>query len=181
MIRRPPRSTLFPYTTLFRSGLLRRYLGPTEGMTGAQIRQSVTEQLQLLGLEGEERALLLAHFLGVSAPKEFLDRLSIAQLKERTFGALLDVLLRVSESAPAVLVVENLHWVDASSEEFLGQLAKGLSGHRLLLVLSTRPGLTAPWLTPPMAETITLEGLDAGEVQEMIRTLLAAEQVSEHL
>src|SRR2546422_4931274 len=24
MIRRPPRSTLFPYTTLFRSGLLRR-------------------------------------------------------------------------------------------------------------------------------------------------------------
>src|SRR3989449_2064573 len=29
-------------------GLLRRYLGPTEGMTGAQIRQSVTEQLQLL-------------------------------------------------------------------------------------------------------------------------------------
>src|SRR5260370_6059776 len=25
MIRRPPRSTLFPYTTLFRSGLPRRY------------------------------------------------------------------------------------------------------------------------------------------------------------
>ncbi len=162
-------------------GLLRRHLGPTEGMTGAQIRRSVTEQLQLLGLEGEERALLLAHFLGVSAPKEFLDRLSIAQLKERTFGALLDVFLRVSESAPAVLVVENLHWVDASSEEFLAQLAQGLSGHRLLLVLSARPGLTAPWLTPPMAETITLEGLDAGEVQEMIRTLLAAEEVSEHL
>src|SRR3989449_6122228 len=58
-------------------GLLRRYLGHTETMTGEQIRRSVTEQLQLLGLEGEERALLLAHFLGVSAPKEFLDRLSI--------------------------------------------------------------------------------------------------------
>src|SRR5256885_10688444 len=26
MIRRPPRSTLFPYTTLFRSGLSRNYL-----------------------------------------------------------------------------------------------------------------------------------------------------------
>src|SRR2546425_2939307 len=162
-------------------GLLRRYLGHTETMTGEQIQRSVTEQLQLLGLEGEERTLLLAHFLGVSAPKEFLDRLSIAQLKERTFGVLCDVFLRVSESAPVVLVVENLHWVDASSEEFLAQLARGLSGHRLLLVLSARPGLTVPWLTPPMAETITLEGLDAGEVQEMIRTLLAAEEVSEHL
>src|SRR3712207_9531671 len=28
MIRRPPRSTLFPYTTLFRSDRLRRLLGP---------------------------------------------------------------------------------------------------------------------------------------------------------
>src|SRR5258708_21169188 len=27
MIRRPPRSTLFPYTTLFRSGRRRRHLG----------------------------------------------------------------------------------------------------------------------------------------------------------
>src|SRR3712207_7292056 len=28
MIRRPPRSTLFPYTTLFRSGLRERYVTP---------------------------------------------------------------------------------------------------------------------------------------------------------
>src|SRR5262245_66532904 len=30
MLRRPPRSTLFPYTTLFRSSPRRRYRGPTE-------------------------------------------------------------------------------------------------------------------------------------------------------
>src|SRR5258706_9073326 len=29
MIRRPPRSTLFPYTTLFRSGLLERHVRST--------------------------------------------------------------------------------------------------------------------------------------------------------
>src|SRR5687768_17982647 len=35
MIRRPPRSTLFPYTTLFRSAGLRwRTVGPTEGVAG---------------------------------------------------------------------------------------------------------------------------------------------------
>jgi class 3 adenylate cyclase/tetratricopeptide (TPR) repeat protein len=162
-------------------GLLRRYFGHAEGMTGEEIRQSVTEQLQLLGLEGDERAVLLAHFLGISAPKEFLDRLSSDQLRERTFGVLRDVFLRASEAAPVLLVVENLHWIDASSEEFLAQLARSLSGHRVLLVLSTRPGLTAPWLTAAAAQTITLEGLDAGQVQEMTRTLLAAEEVSEPL
>src|SRR3712207_8145410 len=30
MIRRPPRSTLFPYTTLFRSGMVRTVLGDVE-------------------------------------------------------------------------------------------------------------------------------------------------------
>src|SRR3712207_8492321 len=35
MIRRPPRSTLFPYTTLFRSELLRRGVGISEVFHGA--------------------------------------------------------------------------------------------------------------------------------------------------
>src|SRR5687768_17670859 len=34
MIRRPPRSTLFPYTTLFRSPLLRRGTRGRDGMNG---------------------------------------------------------------------------------------------------------------------------------------------------
>src|SRR5690349_22144944 len=42
MIRRPPRSTLFPYTTLFRSEDIR---GPNgEPATDAQIRRRVTEE-----------------------------------------------------------------------------------------------------------------------------------------
>src|SRR2546423_6351226 len=34
MIRRPPRSTLFPYTTLFRSGSVRRSAGRGRGRPG---------------------------------------------------------------------------------------------------------------------------------------------------
>src|SRR2546422_5477708 len=40
MIRRPPRSTLFPYTTLFRSGLLRDL--PLLGSIFRKIRASVS-------------------------------------------------------------------------------------------------------------------------------------------
>jgi hypothetical protein len=50
--------------------------------------------LQFLGLEGEEAVTLLAHFLGVSAPPEFLARLSGPQLKDRTLQLMRDVLLR---------------------------------------------------------------------------------------
>src|SRR5437899_3276888 len=43
--------------------LLRRYLGLSEGTSGDKIRSRVADQLQFLGLEGEEPATLLAHFL----------------------------------------------------------------------------------------------------------------------
>src|SRR2546426_222383 len=161
--------------------LLRRYLGLSDGITREELLGRVAEQLQFLGLEGEERSVLLAHFLGVSAPQEFLNRLSGPQLKERTFGALREVFLRASETAPLVLIVENLHWIDTASEEFLAHLAGGLPGQRVLLVLTTRPGYAAPWLAPPLAETITVEGLGAGDVRGMVQTLLAAEEVSQQL
>src|SRR5258706_7008562 len=70
MIRRPPRSTLFPYTTLFRSvseldGLhgveatdlaleLRALVGCVGGRFGELFRRIVTALLQLLGCRSEE-------------------------------------------------------------------------------------------------------------------------------
>jgi predicted ATPase len=135
--------------------LLRNYLGLFEGVAGEEIRSRVAKTHQFLGLEGEERAILLAHFLGVSAPPEFLNRLSGPQLKERTFGAVRDVFLRVSEVEPLILIVENMHWIDSASEDFLAHLAGDLPGHRVLLVLTTRPGYAAPWLGSPLAETLS--------------------------
>src|SRR2546427_4547054 len=38
MIRRPPRSTLFPYTTLFRSDALMRHQAVAAGVQGLEVR-----------------------------------------------------------------------------------------------------------------------------------------------
>src|SRR3712207_7330020 len=43
MIRRPPRSTLFPYTTLFRS------LGSPRGVSGAELSRRAYEQAWVFG------------------------------------------------------------------------------------------------------------------------------------
>src|SRR5260221_8974460 len=56
MIRRPPRSTLFPYTTLFRS--VREQLlenGPKSARTGAPLQCLLRDGPQRGALEGEDR------------------------------------------------------------------------------------------------------------------------------
>src|SRR3712207_7774977 len=52
MIRRPPRSTLFPYTTLFRSELLAH--GPRLGVVEAVVRREHVERVRAeqVGAEG---------------------------------------------------------------------------------------------------------------------------------
>ena len=63
MIRRPPRSTLFPYTTLFRSTALNmsklaeglKYVAPAASATGMKLEEAVAamEVLANAGLSGE--------------------------------------------------------------------------------------------------------------------------------
>src|SRR3712207_8306030 len=62
MIRRPPRSTLFPYTTLFRSSLLVQGAGVVKTLNGSHPRPSVTGGFMHEGLEGVAHSgLLVAH------------------------------------------------------------------------------------------------------------------------
>jgi class 3 adenylate cyclase/tetratricopeptide (TPR) repeat protein len=160
--------------------IMRHYLDLAENMSAEEIKSRIAERLQDLGLEGEEPAILLSHFAGAFAPPEFVNRLSGAQLKERTFAVLRDVLLRTTQSAAVVLLIENVHWLDVSSAEFLARLSITLAGHRILLLLSTRPGFV-PSADLRIDETITLEALGNKDIEGMVRTILGIETMSTQL
>src|SRR3712207_8159028 len=59
MIRRPPRSTLFPYTTLFRSDRVEARRGPVDGPAGRveHRRERACEPAEPLDNEESERSL----------------------------------------------------------------------------------------------------------------------------
>src|SRR4051794_22362908 len=50
------------------------------------------------------------------------------------FEALLTLLVELSQDAPAVLVIEDLHWADSSTRAFIGFLARSVCGERLLVL-----------------------------------------------
>jgi class 3 adenylate cyclase/tetratricopeptide (TPR) repeat protein len=160
--------------------LLRTYLSLPEASAAAAVRAVIAERLADLGIEDEERAILLAHLVGVSAPAEFLNRLSGGELRERTFAAVRDVLLGASRLVPLVVLVENVHWLDASSADFVAHVARHLAGHRVLLLLSARPG-PLPWSELPGADTVTVSKLGTAEMEAMLRALLGADAVSPQL
>jgi DNA-binding CsgD family transcriptional regulator len=60
--------------------------------------------------------------------------------RTRLLEELLALVTRVAEERPVVLVVEDLHWADASSREAFAYLARNLAGSAVLLVGTVRTG-----------------------------------------
>ena len=153
--------------------VLRRYLDLTDGVTGEEVRSRVAEQLQIPRLRGRR-----AGHLACPLPRRVAPR--------RNFSAACPV--PSSRSGPSACFATSSsararrRRSSSSSRTCTGStrprrsssriLPRACPAIRVLLVLTTRPGYAPPWLAPPLAETITLEGLGGGDVRGMVRTLL---------
>jgi DNA-binding NarL/FixJ family response regulator len=134
----------------------------------------------LAGLPAGIRAELATLLPGLGEAPE---RMRGAGDQARVFEALLAVLDALSREAPVLLVIEDLHWADASTRAFLRFLAAALGDEPILLVTTYRPDelhRRHP-LRPLLAELervhalrIDLSGLSRDELREQLEDILGA-------
>ena len=79
--------------------------------------------------------------------------------KPRVFEAFRDVLVAAVERQPAVLVIEDLHWIDPPSAELLSFVADSVSTNKILLLLTHRPEWESPLGERPFYTRVGLEPL----------------------
>ena len=108
------------------------------------------DDVQLNGTASFDLALatpILARFHGLPiADDRYRDPgLSPEGLRNKTLALLVELLLRLGRQQPAILLVEDLHWMDPSTLELLGLLGEAGVSAPLLLLLTARPELRAPW------------------------------------
>src|SRR5215510_1357592 len=88
--------------------------------------------------------------------------------KQKTLGALLTWLLALTEQQPVLFVVEDLHWIDPSTLEFLTLLVEQGPTARLLTLLTCRPEFQPPWGLRTHLTPIALQRLPQSQVEVMI-------------
>jgi serine/threonine protein kinase/predicted ATPase len=127
-------------------------------------------RLEQYDLARPETVALWAALLSLPTPDEFPPlSLPPARQREETFRAMLDWLRVRAARCPTLFVVEDLHWVDASTLEFLGQfLAEGLHD-RILTVLTFRPEFQTPWPVLAHQTSLALTRLTRRQVGDLIR------------
>ena len=134
-------------------------------------RELGTEELvELAGPGGTELGRLLPEAGGAGgAHDEFA--------QTRLFEALLTLLGRLGEQAPLVLVIEDLHWADRSTRDFLAFLLRATRRERLAIVGTYRSDelhRKHP-LRPFLAELDRLEGVQRIELKPFSRLELVAQ------
>jgi class 3 adenylate cyclase/predicted ATPase len=127
-------------------------------------------RLEQYGLARPEAVPLWAALLSLPAPERFPPlSLPPARQREETFRAMLEWLHTRAARRPVLFVVEDLHWVDASTLEFLGQfLAEGLQGS-ILTLLTFRPEFQTPWPALAHQTSLALTRLTRRQVGDLMR------------
>jgi tetratricopeptide (TPR) repeat protein len=125
----------------------------------------------LRDLASPEKVALLADFLGLPPPMPFTMNPDVQRRK--TMELLAQWNLAISAIQPLVLLVEDLHWCDASSLELFGRIIAQSATARVLFVATARPEFTAPWPARSNLTTVQLARLTKRQAREMVTTLLA--------
>ncbi|HKS20874.1 MAG TPA: adenylate/guanylate cyclase domain-containing protein [Bradyrhizobium sp.] len=131
-------------------------------------RRKVTERFAPTA-SSDQQLLLLLEFLGLDDPQRPAPKLDPKALKVQ----LLDLVRSLVRSAPGeattVVLIEDLHWIDAASEEFVEALADAVVGTATLLVVNFRPGFAASFMQHSHYHQIVMPPLAWWEANLLLR------------
>lgn len=152
--------------------ILRSYFGIKEGDREIIIRNKIKEKTLSLD-EKLERALpSFQDLFSLKVEDEEYLKLEPQQKREKTFEAIRDLFIRESQDRLLVLAIEDLQWIDKTSEEFLDYLIGWLANVRILLILLYRPEYTHQWGSKSYYTKIGLDQLGTEPSAELVQAML---------
>jgi tetratricopeptide (TPR) repeat protein len=157
--------------------LLRSNWGIGEADTPDVITDKVRSGLQAVGMDPEQDGTVLLHLLEIKDVDGSPALANPERVKEKAFEILRQLSIKVSLRRPLVLMLEDLHWVDKLSEEFLGVLAENVRDARILLLATYRPGYRPPWIDKSYAGQTPLQPLSRDDSIHMVRSMVSAERL----
>ncbi len=168
-----------PYLPLLH--LLRVAWGIADADGPEAVAAKTAAGLSAMGVDPDEPAPYFLHLFGLEQDSGPLAGLSPQALQGRLFGALRQAFLAAARERPLVLAIEDLHWVDETSEQFLASLVESLAAARVLLVLTYRSGYQPRWMDKSYATQITMRRLAPGDSRAVVAGVLRRAELPEEL
>src|SRR4030095_2353110 len=150
--------------------VLRNNCGVSETDSPEAIGENVRCALHEVGMDAEDSAPYLLQLLGVQHGTDRLAPLTPEAIRTWTFDTLKQMSLKGSQQRPLLIEIEDLHWIDHTSQDYLVSLVESLAGASIMLLTSYRPGYRPPWLEKSYATQMSLPSLAPHEAFTVVRS-----------
>ncbi len=114
-----------------------------------------------------EDEALLADLLSLPTTGSPSLHLSPQRRKERTFDALIRQTEKLAAQRPVLMLLEDAHWADPSTLELMDLAIPRLHERHVLVVMTFRPELQAPWIGQAGVTLIALSRLEQTEAAQL--------------
>jgi class 3 adenylate cyclase/tetratricopeptide (TPR) repeat protein len=134
-------------------------------------RSKIASRIEATVPELLDDVSILADFLGIrdaNSPALMLD----PKTRHARLINLVSSLVRDGTRTPSVIIIEDIHWLDEASVEFVSALVDIISVSRVLLILTYRPTFQVRWSDGPGFHEIRLDELRDEDVSALTRDLI---------
>jgi class 3 adenylate cyclase/tetratricopeptide (TPR) repeat protein len=152
-----------------------------EGDGDFEIREKLKRGLKILGAEETSTLPYLLELLLVKDSGVDTISLSPEARKDRIIEALKRISLKTSGIRPLIMAIEDLHWIDKSSEDVFKSLLDTITGARVFLIFTYRPEFIHTWGGKSYHSQVNLNRLSNQESLTMVTYLLSTENIDSEL
>jgi class 3 adenylate cyclase/predicted ATPase len=135
-------------------------------------REKITGKVLTLDRALEDTLPYLFALLGASEADSSLSQMDPQVRRQRTFAAILHLLLRESRNQPLILICEDLHWIDNETQTFLTLLSGKIATASILLLVNYRPEYQHGWSNKIPHTQLHLDPFGRKEAEEFLAALL---------
>ena len=158
--------------------IFRTYFDLGEGESEAGIDAKLKSRLADLDEELTQSLAAFRHLFSMPAEDPRWAALEPKKKQLKIFEAIRNIFIRLSQDAPLIIVVDDLQWIDKTSEEFINYLIDWIANTPILLLLLYRPEYHHPWASRSIYRQIGVYPLSEDESRQFIRGLLSDGAIS---
>src|SRR5207247_5601730 len=97
--------------------------------------------------------------------------LSPQRQRQKTLESLVAIMLELAEQQPMLFILEDLHWTDPTTLEFLGLLVEQVPTTAIATLLTCRPHFQPAWHHRSYLSEVTVHRLSHTQVEQIVNRM----------
>ena len=152
--------------------LLKSYFDIADDDREFIIRKKIEEKILCLDKNLKSVLTPFHDLLSLKVDDDAYLQVDPSERKMRVFESLMNLFVRESQSRPLIIVIEDLHWIDKISEEFLNYFIGWLQNTKILLIMLYRPEYTHQWGSKSHYTKVGLTQLGIDSSSQLVQAIL---------